>query len=209
MSSTYKTALKTWVSSQQTILTFLLSISVVINIFLSSQVVVLKKNIRGGAAEATLEAGTLALPINVKGLGGESYSINYQGNGLPTILYIFSPRCLWCARNLENAKALAGRTSDRYRFIALSLLDEDLRAYVDAHGIDFMVYGGVSDQTRADYFLGRTPQTIVISADGHVQKNWTGAYDADMARQVEEYFQITLPGLSPPQKQTRPQGGGK
>src|SRR5436305_7711865 len=135
MSSTYKIALKTWVPSQQTILTFFLGISVILNIFLSLQVVTLKKNIKGGAAEAKLEAGTLAPPINVKGLGGESFSIYYQGNSLPTILYIFSPRCLWCARNLENAKALASRTSDRYRFIALSLLDNDLRAYVAEHDI--------------------------------------------------------------------------
>jgi hypothetical protein len=190
-------------------LALLLSISVLLNIFLSSQVVILKKNVRGGAAEATLGVGTLAPPIDVKGLGGEPFSFGYQGNGLPTILYVFSPRCLWCARNLENAKALAGRTSDRYRFIALSLQDEDLPAYVSAHDINFPVYRGVSDQTRADYFLGRTPQTIVVSADGHVQKNWTGAYDADIARQVEEYFQITLPGLSPPQKQARPQRSWK
>ena len=63
--------------------------------------------------------------INVKGLNGEPSSITYQGDGLPTILYIFSPRCLWCASNLENAKALASGTNGRYRFIALSLSDDD------------------------------------------------------------------------------------
>jgi hypothetical protein len=80
---------------------------------------------------------------------------------------------------------------------------------VAAHGIQFPVYGGLSEQTRADYLLGRTPQTIVISADGHVQKNWAGAYGADIARQVEEYFHITLPGLTSPQKQAKPPEEGK
>jgi len=40
-----------------------------------------------------------------------------------------------------------------------------------------------------------TPQTIVVSPEGQVVENWTGAYTEEQQKQVEQYFGITLPGL--------------
>jgi hypothetical protein len=44
--------------------------------------------------------------------------------------------------------------------------------------------------------LGSTPQTIVISPEGRVLKNWTGSYGEQVQAELEEYFQIRLPGLT-------------
>lgn len=49
---------------------------------------------------------------------------------------------------------------------------------------------------KANYKFGGTPQTLVVSADGHVIKNWTGAYSGSLKTEIEGFFQIELPGLT-------------
>jgi hypothetical protein len=44
--------------------------------------------------------------------------------------------------------------------------------------------------------LGSTPQTIVISSQGKIEKNWIGAYGDDTKKEVEDYFGVVLPGLT-------------
>jgi hypothetical protein len=44
--------------------------------------------------------------------------------------------------------------------------------------------------------LESTPQTIIISPDGRVMKNWVGAYGESLRPEVEAYFGIKLPGLT-------------
>jgi hypothetical protein len=45
------------------------------------------------------------------------------------------------------------------------------------------------------YKLGGTPQTLVVSEDGKVMKNWKGAYMSNIQKEVEDYFHIDLPGI--------------
>lgn len=185
-----------WTAFSLRMPTILLGISIALNLILIFEVIHFKQKAMGTATEPKLEIGALVPPVNAKRLRGEPLSISYEGDGLPTILYIFSPHCVWCSHNLENVKALAKATEGKYRFIALSLIDDGVQDYVTKNAINFTVGEGISSETRVDYLLGKTPQTIVVSADGRVQKNWIGAYDASTAKQVEEYFNVTLPGLS-------------
>ncbi|HLM55533.1 MAG TPA: hypothetical protein VK422_05350 [Pyrinomonadaceae bacterium] len=181
--------------SRPSLLTALLCVSVILNLVLASQVIRLGRAPKGLTTEARLEVGAAAPAIAARTLRGEPVSVG--GNDLPLILYVFTPRCVWCARNLDNAKALAAATKGRYNFVALSLEDEGVEDYVARHAIGFTVYRGVSAESRAGYLLGRTPQTIAVSAAGRVEKNWVGAYGPEIESQVEAYFQTTLPGLSP------------
>lgn len=178
-------------------LTALLCVSVILNLVLATQIIRSGRQPRGLTTEARLEAGAAAPAIAAKTLRGEPVSVSPSGgDGLPLIIYVFTPRCVWCARNLDNAKALAAATKGRYNFVALSLADEGLEEYVARHDIGFTVYRGVSAEARAAYMLGRTPQTIVISPGGRVEKNWVGAYGAETESRIEDYFQKNLPGLS-------------
>lgn len=59
------------------------------------------------------------------------------------------------------------------------------------------VYKDLTELSKLTYKLGATPQTIVVSPEGKVIKNWMGAYSGDKAREVEEYFNVRLPGLTP------------
>ncbi|HET8925251.1 MAG TPA: TlpA disulfide reductase family protein [Candidatus Acidoferrum sp.] len=169
--------------------------SVVINVLLAHK---LHTFVHSGAVareRALLVAGTFAPPLRLKGLDGRTVELTYADGGRPTLLYIFTPSCSWCARNLDNFKALVDKESGQYRFISLSLSEEGLAEYVARNNLSVPVYCGLSPETLATYKLGNTPQTIVVSPKGKVLQDWVGAYVGEQKSQIEAFFHITLPGI--------------
>jgi hypothetical protein len=142
-----------------------------------------------------INPGDLVPPIQANDLDGHPVKVDYSASSLPTIMYIFTPSCSWCTRNLENVKRLVDQTADAYHFVGLSLSADELRDYVSQNNLGFPVYCGVSAETISAYKMGGTPRTLVVSAEGRVLKNWFGAYGGDIKREVEEYFKVTLPGV--------------
>jgi hypothetical protein len=143
---------------------------------------------------APVTPGTKVEPIRVTSLDGKSQTISYQDTDKPTVLYRLSPTCSWCERNRENIAKLTER-GDRFRFIGLSLSEAGLREYVEKQQLKFPVYTRVAPEAQTALGLGPTPQTIVISPEGRVLKNWAGAYNESTRDEIEDYFQIQLPGL--------------
>jgi len=147
------------------------------------------------ASERLLKIGLFVPPIAVKRIGGEVDVISYQGTNLPTVLYIFTPPCSWCARNMDNFKTLVEKESGQYRVLGISLTQEGLAEYVAKNDLKLPVYFGLSPDTLKTYKLGSTPQTIVISPEGKVLQDWLGAYVGNQKSQVEAFFHVSLPGL--------------
>jgi len=87
-----------------------------------------------------------------------------------------------------------------FRFIGLSLVEPGLREYVEGHHLNFPMYTRLTSRLLTLLGLGGTPQTIVISPEGLVLKNWKGAYAERVQTELEGYFQIRLPGLTSPSR---------
>jgi peroxiredoxin len=170
--------------------------SVFLNVFLAHRLWSLQHLESIKTSERLLKVGTVVAPIVVKRLGGEKEMMSYVG-GKPTVLYIFTPPCSWCARNMDNLKTLLDKEGGQYRFIGLSLSEESLSEYVAKNNLKFPVYSGLSPETLKTYKLGSTPQTIVISPEGNVVQDWAGAYFGGQKSEVESFFHVTLPGLRP------------
>jgi peroxiredoxin len=161
------------------------------------------------AAERLVKVGTAVPPIAAKRLDGHQEVLSYDKTGQPTVLYVFTPTCIWCARNLNNLKALMDKHGAEYRFIGLSLSEEGVAQYVARNSLGVPVYSGLSPETLKTYKLGSTPQTIVISPEGKVLQDWVGAYAGPQKSEVEAFFHITLPGLIPASEPKSPVAGGK
>jgi hypothetical protein len=60
-------------------------------------------------------------------------------------------------------------------------------------------YADIGKPTDGIRMLGfrSTPQTIVIAPDGRVLKNWRGVYAQRSQPDVEAFFGVRLPGLTP------------
>ena len=176
----------------------LLVASVTLNVVLAGRVWSFThlQSIKG--AERLLKVGTTVPPIAAKRLDGQRPEvISYQGAGQATVLYIFTPPCVWCARNVDNFKALANKENTQYRFIGISLSEQGLAEYVSKNDLRLPVYSGLSPEAVKIYRLGSTPQTIVISPEGKVLQDWVGAYVGEQKSQVEAFFHVTLRGILP------------
>jgi peroxiredoxin len=177
-------------------LTSLLVISVVLNVLLARRVHQFNSAQSVALAERVIKVGTSAPPITANRLGGGSETISYSVGDRPTVLYVFTPQCVWCTRNLDNLKTLIGKKRSDYRFIGISLTDDGVDKYVAEKGLGIPIYTGPSAEARAAYKLGSTPETIVVSPQGKVIQVWPGAYVGEFKSQVELYFRVTLPGIT-------------
>jgi peroxiredoxin len=185
-----------------------LVVSVTVNVLLAHKVRSLTNAREVRIAERLLAVGTKVPPIAAKGLDGQEETISYGQANQTTVLYIFTPTCIWCARNMDNLKTLMGKESAEYRFIGLSLSDAGVNEYVTKNKLNFPVYSGLSPETVKTYKLSGTPQTIIISPEGKVLQDWAGAYVGDQKSQVEAFFHVTLPGIAVAPKPTDAKAGG-
>jgi hypothetical protein len=174
------------------IMSVLLTSSGVVNILLARKV----SSLRGALqSKRELVVGESVKPLIAQSLDGSLATIAFSGNTLPTILYVFSPQCIWCMRNFDNIKTIEGSVKGRYRFIGLSMSALSLEQYISDNNLSFPVFKEPDRRSIIDFKLGGTPQTLVVSQDGKVVKNWQGAYSGDQKKDVENFFGINLPGI--------------
>jgi peroxiredoxin len=176
-------------------LSVLLVISVAVNVLLGQKVHSLRNDVYTLQSEGRLQIGTAVPPITGHTIDGTPQTLNYGDATVPTVLYVFTPQCGWCKKNIDNLHALIRNSSSRYRLVGISLTKTDLREYVkDQHLSQLDVYVDLSDSITRIYKLGLTPATIVISPEGKVLKVWPGVYVSAIRQEIEHYFTISLPG---------------
>jgi peroxiredoxin len=178
----------------------LLAISLLSNVGLGIAVLRLSGQVAPAAAARQPSGpaiGAQLPPLEAERLGGSRETISYQADRRPTLMYVFTPECSWCARNLANLKALLAEAKDEYRLVGVSL-NPDVEAYLSKAQLELPVYVNVAPEAAVAYGFGSTPQTLVISPEGRVVKSWIGAYGGAAQADVERTFGVRLPGLAPP-----------
>lgn len=120
---------------------------------------------------------------------------------LPTVLYFFSPTCVYCERNWDNVKALEAGGKGRYRVLMVTT-SRNTDSYLRARGLTIDVIEGITEATRNGLGLSATPETVVVSAEGLITHVWSGPFSARPKRQIEQLLDVSLPGLveSPTEK---------
>jgi len=167
--------------------------SVCVNGLLIWRVHSLRETVKYLTEDRVLAVNAKAPPIIARDLGGKTAVVDYTSSGKATVLYVFTPTCSWCRRNLRNLKELAKGVSERYTFVGVSLAREGLSEYVSSTALPIRVIADLPPSTVMDYRLSGTPQTIVVSSSGRVLKNWRGAYGGQVKAEVEGFFGVRLP----------------
>ncbi|MDX6613005.1 MAG: hypothetical protein QOD75_2191 [Blastocatellia bacterium] len=177
-------------------LLLLLVASLFLNVYLGWKVRQAGKSLNGPPNTSSLSPGVKVKPFTAVGLDGTQQTISYETTNKPTVFYVVSPSCVWCERNRANFDKLTELKGNDFGFIGLSLSETGLKEYVERQHLKFPIYMQLKSETIQALGLGSTPQTIVISPEGKVLKNWTGAYIENLQPEVEAYFGIRLPGLT-------------
>lgn len=125
-------------------------------------------------------------------LGGGTVPVRFNK---PVVLYVFSPSCVWCDRNLDNARRLESHVAGKYQFVAVALESKNLREYVAKNGLEWTIVANISPEVQKAYGMAGTPQTILIDSGGTVRHVWSGAFLGASASEIEQVFGVKLPGL--------------
>lgn len=182
-----------------TFLSALLVVSVVLNVLLAREVASLRETLGQANDRGLLMLGETVPEIDARSLDGSRHTVIFSDVTVPTVLYVFSPECSWCKKNLSNLHALIEHASNEsrggYRVLGIALNNEGLAKYLEDEHLTFPVYSDVSEPVRNAYHMGMTPTTIVVSPDRKVLRVWTGAYHEQTLREIDAYFHITMPGM--------------
>ncbi len=191
----WKFSFSSWYQHRFTIaICLVLGLSSATNVLLGKEVFQLRKIIADDRAIGTLQVGSRVPPIVGRTIDGKEAVLKYNDTNVPTVLYVFSPQCTSCRKNLNNLHALLLSTSARYRIIGISLSSKDLNQYLTAENLNFPVYTDVKEAENRYYHFGSTPETIRISPDGQVLDVWIGVYRDHVRSDIERNLGIKLPG---------------
>jgi len=171
-------------------LAVMLALSLGLNVYLARRV----DFRRPAPFNALRENAKLPAAISLLDADGKSAELSFSAYP-STVIYVFSPECPWCRRNEANIRALVAAAGARYRMIGISTVNTNLKSYIAEGHTPFPVYVMKSPDQMRQLGLAGTPETLVVGADGRVEKVWTGAYLTPTRAQVEKYFNITLPGM--------------
>jgi Peroxiredoxin len=140
-----------------------------------------------------VQVGATFPTIEVVSQEGRRERLSFKG-AQPTVLYVMSPACVWCKKNQEGANALYRSIKGGYRVVGLFTTSENLAQYLKDHPVEFPSYTLASTEVVRSLGLDATPQTVVISPAGKVERAWMGAYLPERVAEIEKYFAISSIG---------------
>jgi hypothetical protein len=189
------------------VLALLLPMSLILNVYFGSELHSLWRPLFSPAgvaaarppSRAALGIGAKVPPITGKHVDGSPARVDYAASSTPTLLYVLSPKCIWCKRNQPNFQTLLKEATGRFRVVCVSLQSEGLDDYVadnelTAPGLE--VLSDVPQPLQQIYSFSGTPQTLVVSPEGRVMARWSGALDGPSKAEAEKFFRVKLPGIA-------------
>jgi len=175
----------------------LLIVSVSLNVILGRQNRDKTELIAELKAASRLALGTIATSLSVRDLMGRAVQLDVVDTSQNTILYVFTPTCGWCTRNLDNLQAVIANAPGRYRVVGLSLDAKGVEEYVRRHRLTIPIFTSPSDDEKRRYRLSATPYTVVIDTTGRVTHVWIGVFGGSVQDEVESLLSLRLPGVRP------------
>lgn len=155
---------------------------------------------KGTTAGASFEAQTGSQMLPQRGTrlnslqlvndAGEPHRLQFGPGQLPTVVYVLSPSCKWCAANQTNINGLASRLENRYRVIGLSIVPHAQWNAEAESSYHFPIFFLQPDSPHPGFALNLTPETLVFSRDGALDQGWAGAYMDETGHQIATYFGV-------------------
>lgn len=175
-----------------TVLVTVLTASVLLNMLLARKVASLRAQNNQITNSEKLQIGSSLPALTGYSVDGKSMAIGFGDVRVPTVIYVFSPQCGWCAKNIGNFRSLIAQAGGGYRVVGLATNRQDLSDYLRREQLNLPVIAGVDSALVGAYHLGATPTTIVISPEGKVSRVWTGAYQSNTRHEIESFLGVHL-----------------
>jgi len=118
---------------------------------------------------------------------GKPVSITYQGDTRKVLLFVFSPTCSFCAENWPNWWRIFSEL-DRNTVLpaAVDVTATVTPEFINQHQMTGIpVLAQVDPRAVVEYHFHLTPQTILVGADGKVEKVWSGVLSAANMAEIQ------------------------
>jgi peroxiredoxin len=177
------------------LLFFLGALLLLVNVLLVQQNKKLKILARRPDRSLEIKAGTALPPLEGFDSDGNRQSVDYGHDPRKTVLLVLSPRCPACEENMPNWEAIINGLDRRsFRLAGVSLQSEGFKEFASRRGINQVpTLTKIDPRYRVAYNLALTPQTILIDAEGKVEKVWTGFLRGENKQDVELALNVRLP----------------
>jgi peroxiredoxin len=148
---------------------------------------------RPGRSKA-LENGKTLPPLDGMDLDGRDFVLDYGADRRRALLFIFTPGCEACEQNVDHWKSILKKADgEAFRFIAIStVLDSSItKEFIRRHDLlDLPVIAVTDRASREEYNLSMTPQTILVSSEGRIERVWPGSLEEGKQADLEQYLDL-------------------
>lgn len=175
---------------------------------LNASLIIQNRRMRGGETNlrsTVLKRGSTVPALAGTDLDGKDFTLDYGKDPRKAVMFIFSPRCGICTKNMANWKAISQRLDrNSYRIVAVSIVPEGVKEYINQQRLtNVPVIAEVDPKSRVSYEMNVTPITLLIDSKGQVEKVWVGLLLPEEQTEVEQVLSLKLPATQISQ-QVRP-----
>jgi hypothetical protein len=126
--------------------------------------------------KTTVPLGVVLPPLEGEDLSGKQIRVAADNPGHPTVLFVFSPICHFCASNWPKwTSMLSSEVQGGWRPVFVNVGIPSTRDFQKSHGIDhYITLDKITAETQLAYRLSVTPETIVLNSEGKAVKMWVG-----------------------------------
>jgi hypothetical protein len=115
----------------------------------------------------------------------------------PRVLYWTSPRCGWSTLNEPSFRRLYELEHEQFDFVAIVSTSETLTEARSMWNAPYPILAPPPPALQRQARFSGTPSTLVVDRQRRVLRSWDGAYLGDIKSDVEAFFHVTLPTLTP------------
>jgi hypothetical protein len=155
---------------------------------------------RDGALPASIvpTVGASLPPLVGVDLQGKKLDLSYGGDPRKTILLVFSPSCGVCTINWPVWESLAKEADPGlYRIVYASTTSGVTSDYTSLYGIsNSLVFSRLDPKSQIAYKLQFTPETILIGADGNIERVWLGLIDGAQLEDIQRTIGVRLQSVA-------------
>jgi len=156
------------------------------NVLLLRQNRELTQAVREYHAQLVLQEGMRVPTLAGQTYRGDRLAVEYGRDRPKTVLLVYSPTCPVCEENWPNwSPLIKAAEHSRTRIIAVDLTGKSRADFLAAHGLNNVpVIASPSPEAILAYRFRYTPETIVISPEGKVERAWIGVLQDEAAKAI-------------------------
>lgn len=176
------------VSKGKFLLSIILGVVLVgINAYLLIQNRRLSSSIDDVLEASHLNSGAIVSTLRGVDIEGHNVIIDYVEGDRKTVLFIFTPDCGYCEQIMPFWQGISEKIDRRaFRVFAVSLKSDGTKEFVSRYRLTSSpVLEKVYFEGSNSYKFSQTPETVLIDADGKVEKVWKGPPDEKAKKEIE------------------------